>query len=57
MLLDIVLQFIMELVRTLLIEELCRRVRRVRAQMAERRRRRRLIQRVLHTLPTGRQDS
>jgi len=52
MLLDFAFEFIMDLIRTLLIEELCRRARNGGAKLAERRRRRRLIRRALHKITT-----
>jgi hypothetical protein len=52
MVLDLAFEFIMELFRALLIEELCRRAREGGARMIERRRRRRLIRRAMHKITT-----
>jgi hypothetical protein len=53
MLLDLILNFAAELVHTLFVEEVCRRVRERGARLVQQRRRRRLIRQAMHKLATG----
>jgi len=55
MILDVVLEFMIDLLKTLLVEELGRRVQKHGARLVERRRQRRLIRQALHRLTTERE--
>ena len=52
MLLDLIQEFVLDLIRTLLIEEFCRRARKHAARLVERRRQRRLLRQALHKITT-----
>jgi hypothetical protein len=51
---DLIQEFVVDLLRTLVIEELCQRVQRQREGFLGRRRRRKLSRRAVHRLSAGR---